>query len=171
MENLNLFLLPKEETALLPIENKRLLTADKSDLSQMASLILEGVDDGNADPLDTLIMAKKGMYVFESIAEALKNKVPTPEKGYSKYNCEVSERTTGVSYSFDTCNDPIWLELNSQFVQAKERLKAREKWLKTFTKPTEVEDQADEDGEVIMEARTINPPVKMGGTSTIISIK
>jgi hypothetical protein len=171
MENLNLFLQPKEEVALLPIENKRLLTANKSDLSLMASRIVEGVDDGNADPLDTLIMAKKGLYVFESIADALKNKVATPEKGYTKYNCEISERTTGVSYAFDTCNDPIWLELNSQFVEAKEKLKAREKWLKTFTKPTQVEDQGNEDGEVIMEARTINPPVKMGGTSTIISIK
>jgi hypothetical protein len=170
-QGLNLFLQPKEDVALLPIEDKRLLTADKSDLSEMASLIIEGVDDGKADPLDTLIMAKKGLYVFEAIAEAMKNKVPNPGKGYAKHNCEVSERATGVSYSFDTCNDPIWLELNTEFISVKAKLKDREKWLKTFTKPTEVEDQANEDGEVIMEARTINPPVKMAGISTIISIK
>lgn len=172
MENLNLFLLPTEEVALLPIENKRLLTADKSDLSLMASLIIEGVDDGNSDPLDTLIMAKKGIYVFEGIAEAMKNKVPTPEKGYTKYNCVVTERNTGVSYSYDTCNDPIWTDLNRRQLDIKEKIKTREAWLKTFTKPTPVDDQIDEEsGEVIMEARIINPPVKIGGTSTIISIK
>lgn len=172
MENLNLFLQPKSDTLLIPMENKRLLTSDKSDLSEMASLIVEAVDDGEADALDTLIMAKKGEYVFKSISEALKGKIPTPEKNYIRYNCAVTERTTGVSYSFESCNDPVWNELNMQLVELKEKQKSRESWLKTFTKPTAVEDQVDEEsGEVIMEARTILPPVKIGGQSTVISIK
>lgn len=172
MENLNLFLQPKAAVALLPIEDKRLLTEDKSGLSMMVSMIMEGVDDGFADPLDTLIMAKKGEYVFKSIIEALKGKVPTPEKEATKHHCNISERTSGVSYSFDTCNDPIWVDLNMQEVELKEKIKAREAWLKSFTKPTAVEDQIDEEsGELLMEARTINPPVKLAGTSIIISIK
>src|SRR5690349_17829487 len=136
MEELNLFLQPKEETAVLPIENKTLLTSDKSDLSQMVSLIVESVDDGYADALDTMIMAKKGMYVFKSIEEALKGKIPTPEKGLTRFNCEVSERQTGVKYYFDGTNDEVWVELNNQLEDLKGKIKAREDWLKGFSKPT-----------------------------------
>lgn len=172
MKDLNLFLQPKSEVAVLPIENKKLLTADKSDLSSMASLIVESVDDGYADALDILIMAKKGEYVFKSIADAMKGKVPTPEKDYMKHSCAITERTTGVNYSFDACNDDVWADLNCQMVELKEKLKERESWLKTFTKATAIDDQIDEEtGELIMSARTINPPVKIGGTSTVISIK
>lgn len=171
-ENLNLFLQPKQEVAVLPIENKSILTSDRSDLSLMASRILEGVDDGYADPLDTLLMAKKGLYVFEGIVEGLKGKVVVPEKGYSKYHCSVSERMTGVKYHFDECNDPVWDDLYDQYKTIEFRLKERQEWLKTITKPTMVEADIDEDtGEEIAPARKINPPVKMGGMSVVISIK
>lgn len=172
MENLNLFLLPKTETAVLPIENKTLLSAEKSDLSVMASRILEGVDDGWADPIDTLIMAKKGVYVFEGIVEGLKGKITLPEgSNYSKHSCAMREQMTGVRYYFDECNDPVWNDLNEQLIRLQFEIKEREKWLKSFTKPTEVEAEANEDGEEIAPARVINPPVKSGGMSVIVSIK
>lgn len=172
MKDLNLFLQPKEEVAVLPIENKTLLTSTKSDLSYMASLIVEAVDDGYADALDTLIMAKKGMYVFKSIEDSLKGKVVVPEKNHERYSCTVSERQTGVKNYFDGCNDDVWTSLSLELAILEERIKEREAWLKTFTKPTQIEDQVDEEsGELIMSARIINPPVKTGGMSVIIGIK
>jgi len=171
MENLNLFLQPKKEVAVLPIENKTIVNSTKSDLSVMASRIIEAVDDGYSDPLDTLIMAKKGAYVFKGIIEGMEGKVPTPQKGLERLGCAISERTTGVKWYFDGCNDPVWVELNQQLQETAAKLKEREDWLKTFTKPTDVDDQADEDGVVTMEARRIFPPVKIGGQSIIISIK
>lgn len=170
--NLNLFLQPKTEVAVLPIENKSLLTSDRSDLSLMASRILQGVHDGHADPLDTYLMAKKGAYVFDGIIEGLKGSVSLPEgKNYSKHHCSIREQQTGVRYYFDECNDPIWADLNAQLQSIAFQLKEREKWLKTFTKPTEVEAEANEDGEEIAPARVINPPVKSGGISVIVTIK
>lgn len=172
-DNLNLFLQPRTEVAVLPIENKSILTSDRSDLSLMASRIIESVDDGIADPLDTYIMAKKGAYVFDGIIEGLKNKVQVPEgKNYSKHHCVIREQTTGVKYYFDECNDPVWTELATQLQALSLQLKEREKWLKTFTKPTEIEAEVDEEtGEEIAPARKINPPVKVGGQSVIVSIK
>ncbi|WP_183567423.1 hypothetical protein [Mucilaginibacter sp. SP1R1] len=173
MENLNLFLHPVQETAVVPIEDKSLLTVDKSELSEIASKIVEAVDDGIADALNTLIMAKKGAYVFDSIIESMKGKARLPEgKSYQKHNCDIREQATGVRYYFDACNDPIWSDLNMQLLDLKERLSKREAKLKTFTKPTAVQEEVDEDtGEVIMEARVINPPVKTGGQSLIFTIK
>jgi len=172
-KNLNLFLQPRAKVATLPIENKTLLTADRSDLSVMASRIVEGVDDGNADPLDTYLMAKKGAYVFNGIIEALKGKVQIPEgKGYSKHNCSIREQTTGVQYFFDECGDPVWTELNAQIEALSLLIKEREKWLKGFTKPTDVEEKVDEEtGEVLVHAGKIMPPVKTGGQSVIVTIK
>jgi hypothetical protein len=172
-ENLNLFLLPYEETSVIPIENKTLLTVAKSDLSEMASQIVEAVDDGIADALDTLIMAKKGAYVFTSIIEAMKDKARLPEgKNYQRHHCDIREQQTGVRYYFEGCNDSVWNNLNMQMLDLKERTSAREAWLKGFSKPTTIEDQIDEEtGEVIMEARVINPPVKTGGQSLIFTIK
>lgn len=173
MENLNLFLQPKADTAVIPIEDKRLLTADKSDLSCMASLIVEAVDDGYSDALDTLIMGKKMEYVAKSIVEGMKGKASIPEgKEYSKHSCALSERATGVKYFFDGCNDLVWNELSMQFVEIQAKMKDREKWLKSFTKPTDIDDQFDEEtGELIMGARKIFPPAKTGGQSLIVSIK
>ena len=68
-ESLNLFLQPKKDVAVLPVENISLLSATKEDLSLMASKIMEGVDDGITDPLDLLILVKKGLFVLESINE------------------------------------------------------------------------------------------------------
>lgn len=173
MEELNLFLQPKEEVAVLPIENKTLLTADKSDLSQMASLIVEGVDDGYADAIDTLIMAKKGLYVFESIVEGLKGKVVLPQtKDYQKHNCVMREQMTGVKYDFTVCGDPVYDQLAAQLFDMQQKIKAREAWLKGFSKPTEVEQQVDEEtGDILVYEGKINPPVKTGGHSIILSIK
>jgi hypothetical protein len=173
MENLNLFLQPVETTDIVPIEDKSLLTVDKSELSEIASKIVEAVDDGIADGLDTLIMAKKGAYVFDAIIEGMKGKARLPEgKGYLKHFCDIREQSTGVRYYFEGCNDPVWSDLNMQMLDLKERISKREAKLKTFTKPTQVEDEVDEDsGEVIMDARVINPPVKTGGQSLIFTIK
>ncbi|MDB5288575.1 MAG: hypothetical protein JWR05_3524 [Mucilaginibacter sp.] len=172
-KKLNLFLQPVEETSVYPIESKTLLTTEKSDLSEIASQIVEAVDDGFADPLDTYIMAKKGSYVFDSIVEAMKGKAKIPEgKNYAKHGCEIREGATGVRYYFESCNDPIWNELNMQMVALKEKLSEREKWLKGFTKTTEVEEIADTDtGEIIQDKRTIHAPVKMGGQSLILTLK
>ncbi|RZJ89604.1 MAG: hypothetical protein EOO20_10515 [Chryseobacterium sp.] len=169
---LNLFLQPKSEVATLPIENKKLLTSDKADLSLMASLIVQGVDDGHSDALDSMIIAKKGVYVFTSIVDALKNKVPSPGANFEKHFCKISERSSGVKTYFEACNDELWLTMKAELEQLKGRIKAREEWLKGFSKATDIEDQVDEEtGELIMSARTIFPPVKTAGSSIVISIQ
>jgi hypothetical protein len=173
MENLNLFLQPAQQTELVPIEDKSLLTANKAELSEIASKILEAVDDGIADPLNTTIMAKKGAYIFDAVIEGMKGKAKLPEgKNYQKHSCDIREQATGVRYYFEGCNDSVWDALNMQILVLQEKKADREKRLKTITKPVEVEDEFDEEtGEVIMSARTLNPPVKIGGQSLIFTLK
>jgi len=169
-ESLNLFLQPVESTFVMPIEDKHLLTADKAELSEIASRIVEAVDDGNADALNTLILAKKGFYVFESIVDAMKGKAELPEKGYSRHNVEMREQLTGVKYYYDGCNDPVWNEMNSRMVALKEEMKIREAWLKSLKGP--VTERIDEvSGEVEEFETQVFPAAKVGGISLILTIK
>lgn len=170
-ESLNLFLQPKSEVATVPIENQRLLTATKSDLCEMASIIMEAADDGIADPLDTLIIAKKGEYVFKSIVEGMKGKCSLPEKGYERHNVAMSERATGVQWHYDTCNDPEWNKLNEQKIAIVEGMKQRETYLKGLGKPLMVEASVNEETGEEIAAHTIYPAVRVAGESLILSIK
>lgn len=168
---LNLFLQPVEETSVYPIENKSLLNFCKGDLSEMASQIIESVTDGNADALDVLIMAKKGVYAFESIVDGVKDFASIQEKNYSKYDVAIREQNTGVRYYFDGCNDPEWTQLNMMMIDIKEKMKAREEYLKTLDKPIDIESFTDENTGEVIDAHKLYPPVKSGSTSLILTIK
>ena len=171
MEELNLFLQPKSEVAVLPIENKNLLTADRSELAVMASRVVESVDDGNADALDVFIMAKKGQKVFEAILDGLKGKV-TLQGETSKYNCDLREQATGVKYAYNGCADPEWNDLEEQLSSIQLRMKAREAFLKGLKGAKEIDEVIDENtGEVMYPSATVYPPAKTSGLSVIVTVK
>jgi len=170
MENLNLFLQPIDETFVLPIDNKTLLTAEKADLSEMASLILESVDDGLADPLDVLIMAKKGKYVFDAIVDGMKGKAHIEDKNYTKHNVVIRTQDTGVRYYFEDCQDEKWNDYNIQILALKEKQKSREDFLKSLK--GETKSFVDEEtGEVETFENPIYPPARIGTPSLICTIK
>lgn len=170
LENQNLFLQPREEVAVLPLENKSMLTSDKSDLTVMVSRVIEGATDGSQDPLDAFILAKKGAYVFNSIVEGLKDTVKLPQpKGYEMHNADLSERTTGVTYSYDRCNDPVWAKLSSEAQIINQKLKERETFLKELKSATDCDVVNEDTGEV--ETFTIYPAMKLTGTSIIVTLK
>lgn len=172
-ESLNLFLQPKKDVAVLPVENISLLSATKEDLSLMASKIMEGVDDGIADPLDLLILVKKGLFVLEAINENLKGKVTPPEeKDFKKHNVTVKVQLMGVRYGYEQCNDSVWDELNAMKSELSEKMKARELKLKSLSKSEVVPDEIDEStGELVMGSRTLFPPVKKGTETIVLGIK
>lgn len=170
-KKLNLFLQPVKQTAKFPIEKRNLLTASKAELSEVASQIVEGVDDGHADPLDVYIFAKKGAYVFDAVCEAMKGKAELPEgKNYAKHGVAIREQDTGVKYYYDGCNDPVWNDLNAQMLAIKEQMKQRETWLKGLKGPTsEVTDENT--GEQITFDAPIYPAARVAGRSLIFKLQ
>lgn len=169
-KKLNLFLQPVKNTAKFPIEKKSLLTASKADLSEVASQIVESVDDGFSDPLDTYIFAKKGAYVFDAICEAMKGKAELPEgKNYAKHGVNIREQDTGVKYYYDGCNDPVWNELKREMLALKEEMKKRETWLKGLKGPT-TEILDEETGEQIVFESPVYPAARMAGRSLIFKL-
>jgi len=168
--NLNLFLLPKEETSLIPLENKTILHADRGELSEMASMMIEAVDDGFADPLDTLIIAKKGMYVFENIVKGMKGKAYIDGGKLSKHNVDIRTQDVGVKYHFDGCGDMVWNELNQQIAELTAKQKEREAFLKSLKGETKYH-LDEETGEEQTFETPIYPPARVGASSLVLTIK
>jgi len=168
--NLNLFLLPKDETSLIPLENKTILHSDKSDLSEMASMMLEAVDDGFADPLDTLIIAKKGIYVFDAIVKGMKGKAFIDGGKMSKHSVDIRTQDVGVRYDFTGCGDHVWNELNQQIAELTAKQKEREEFLKSLKGETKYH-LNEETGEEQTFETPIYPPARTGSSSLILTIK
>ncbi len=147
------------------LELSNLLTMTKSDVASVVSDIANRVKDGWADPIDAMIYAKKGETVFKEVISAIKDSVVLPQgSSYSKHNAELVEKMTGVKYDFTNCGDAEWNELNAEKVELDKKIKEREKFLKTITKPTNI---ITDDGEVL----TINPPIKSGSLGIAITLK
>lgn len=167
---LNLFLQPVDETSVLPIENKKILNFTKAELSEIASQIVEAVDDGTADPIDTLIIAKKLNYVAESIVEMMRGKVTLPDPKYKKHNVDMREQMTGTRYFFDGCNDPVWNEKNSQASILSEEMTQRQEWLKSLKGP--VKEKVDEEtGETESFDNPVNPAAKIGSPGIVLTLR
>lgn len=150
----------------LAMELNSLLTSNKADLTEKISDALQVVEDGNIDPLDALIYAKKLEYVSKELLSGLKGKAEISGGKFSRYNADISEQMMGVKYDCSACNDPEYNALILEIEPFLEKKKAIEKRLKAVTKPYDITDPNT--GEVLY---TINPPIKSGTLSLKFTLK
>jgi len=150
----------------LAIELNTLLTSNKAELTEKISDALQVVEDGNMDPLDALIYAKKLEYISKELLAGLKGKAEIAGGKFSRHNADVVEQMMGVKYDCTVCNDPeynaLLLELDP-FLEKKKEIEAR---LKAVTKSYDVVNT--DTGEVLY---SINPPIKSGSLSLKFTLK
>lgn len=154
-----------ENTSLEVINKSSLLNLSKSEMRNVIDVIISRVNDGEADPLHTFLMAKKGAELFKQLVDATKpiaedHTKLSKNETYTTYGCDVREQVVGAKYDFTNCDDSQWNDLQNEIDSLIEQRKEREKFLKTITKPI-----FDEDG------IQINPPIKTGALSLVVSIK
>ena len=153
------------ENSLEVINQLPLLNVTKADMRNVIDVIIAKVNDGESDPLHTFLMAKKGEELFKQLVKASKtiaedHTTLSKNETYTTFGCEVREQATGVKYDFTNCDDGEWNDLQSKIDSLTEQRKEREKFLKSITKPI-----FDEDG------IQINPPIKTGALSLVVTIK
>lgn len=158
--------LSNQETG-LSLELSGLIKLNKSEIKERSNEIKQRVLDGELNPLDVLIMAKKGIESFKQLETDIR---PIAEeesygKGYVKHGVSVEEKMNGVKYDFSNCGDKEWEEINAEFEAIKLRKEKRETFLKTLTKPLELVDT--DTGETY----TIHPPIKSGKIGLTLTIK
>jgi hypothetical protein len=150
----------------LSLELNNLLSIDKAGIKQKVDAVMVTIQDGWTDPLDALIMAKKGVDLFSSLEKNIRPfaEAKGAQKGLVKYSTEISEAMTGVKYDYSACGDPIYNELKEASDKASEAVKERETFLKAISKPMDI---------VVNEAEvyTIKPPIKTGKLGLKLEIK
>lgn len=164
MKTLNLFLEPLAEQEALPISNRSLLNLKKGEILEIATEILQQVNDGILDDVDVKVFAKKGMVFFEALNDGLSGKVQLPqEKDYKKHGCTMRMQDTGVRYDYSVCGHPVIDELNAFMTEKKPLVDKIQKELKNLKAETEITDE--DTGETF----TVKPPFKSSGRSVIIT--
>lgn len=150
----------------LSFELKNLIAINKASIKAKVEDVVNGIQDGWIDPVDALILSKKGNEFFTLME---KNVRPMAEakpvgKGFRKFDCEITEGMTGVRIDYSNCGDPVYNELAEKIDELTAELKERKKFLDGISKPTDIVING-------AEVYKINPPIKSGKMGFKLEIK
>ncbi|HYG84560.1 MAG TPA: hypothetical protein VD907_06830 [Verrucomicrobiae bacterium] len=143
---------------------------DKNAIEAIASHYEDGINEGFIDPIEALIIAKKGQEIYKAVERRVRPlaeseiSIPKGDK-ITKYYAEVTQGETGVKYDYASCGDKLWDNLNAQLESISAEIKEREKFLQGVKK-----EQGCFDPET-GESWTVNPPVRTGKIGLKITIK
>ena len=161
---LNLFLEPKKDIEKYPIENKGILSLKKGELLELASKVVEDVNDGLIDGVDVIIMAKKMELFFDALKAGIKGNVSLPQStDYKKHGAVLNEQLMGIRYDYSVCGHEEYNELVSEITPAKERMKKIEDQIKKAVDGLIID---KENGEELK----INKPIKTGTNTIVVKI-
>lgn len=162
----------EQTVEMTPISILRLLETTKEQRSTFVTGVLDKLEQGSVDPLETLLQIKcmeelvkqlTGNDVFRNyVLEAAQKE----GKSFAFHNAKFDIRETGVKYDFSRCGDVQWELMDSQINGLKEQVKARETFLKTV--PVAGLLVTDE---FSGETTKIFPPSKISTTSVAVTLK
>jgi hypothetical protein len=148
-----------------------LFQTNKEERISFASQVIQSVTEGQANPLNVHLQLK----AMEDIIDTIKNDVGYKNsvlqyaeqsgKSFEYQNAKIDIREVGVKYDFSNCNDSLYLELESQQADLKDKVKQRAEFLKKA--PIEGTKIVDDNGEVV----TVYPPSKSSTTSIVVTLK
>lgn len=155
--------LANEQTG-LSFELDNLMTSNKASRTALAQSVVFDVQEGNLDATQVLIYACKGEEFFKSVVDNVRPIVAGKQiqkGGIKMYDSEIIEKKNPNKYDFSACNDSEWDKLNRILADTKEKMKARETFLKTLNDP-----MSTMDGEII------NPPaITYGAMNIAVTLK
>lgn len=161
---LNLFLEPIKDIEKYPVENKPILNLKKGELLELASKVVQDVNDGLIDGVDALIMAKKMEVFFDAILAGIKGNVSLPQSvDYKKHGAVLNEKMMGIRYDYSVCGHEEYNELISEINPAKERIKKIEDQIKKAVDGVIVDTDTGEEVK-------IKAPIKMGTNTIVVKI-
>jgi hypothetical protein len=126
------------------------------------------IEEGYTNPLEFAIRARMLIKALEETLSSTKELALAEQQKHGRtaemFGAVAETFETGVRYDYQSCNDIEWVILKENVEHTTEKLKAREKWLRSLTKPENI---VDVNGEII----TITPPIKSSSTTLKVTIK
>jgi hypothetical protein len=159
-----------ETMELSPISIIRLFETDKSQRQSFVLQVIDRLENGTADPLETHLQVKCMESLIKDLNENtvyknyLLEAAAKEGKSFTFHNAKFETKEVGVKYSFDKCGDPEIEQLQKEKKALDEKLKAREAFLKTVPVSGL---------EVIVgdEVCKVYPPAKVSTTSVCVTLK
>ena len=165
----------------MELSTKNILSLFETDKAQRSSFVLQviqGLQDGTADPLKVHLQikgmeeiismftdAKKYPTTAEPYKELLMCEAEKFGKTFEQHNAKFQIKETGTSYDYSQCNDEIINNLHCQLEALKSSIKERETFLKTIS--IHGLDVITGHGEVVK----VFPPAKKSSTSVTVTLK
>lgn len=132
--------------------------------------IIKSVQNGEANPLEVLVMLRALDRASERILKEIKQNFMNeadkyPEKSFEFAGNKIEKSEVGVKYDYSVCGDPVWQHRVNLLTSIQEQVKEREAFLKAIKEPTTIVDESS--GEVV----TIRPALKTSTDSLKVTIK
>lgn len=146
----------------------RKLPETKGQITSYKNLIKQSVVDGEVDPLIFL----KQVTALEQLVKQLKQDdiikdvileeaEKYGQKTFVHSDAKFTIREVGSRYNFERCDDSQWNDLNDEMQKLKEKVSARENFLKSITPEMEVYGA---------DGVKISPPVKTSSTQVVVTL-
>lgn len=148
----------------------RLMPSTASQIGQFSKQLIEGVQEGNINAIELLVMLRALEGVSETVRDAIKSNIESAadkynEKSFEVFGARVEKSEVGVSYNYEVCGDQVWERHKVDERTASTLRKEREAFLRMMKEPLIILDK--DSGEVI----TINPPLKRSQSGLKVFLK
>lgn len=148
----------------------RLMPSKANEVASFSSKIIKSVQNGDANPLEVLIMLRALEAVSEMVREEIEENYVREadkhaEKKFEAFGAIVEKCEVGTKYNFLVCKDPTFERLEVDFETAKRKLDERKEFLKTLREPMPIGDTVT--GELV----TVNPPLKTSKSGVRVYLK
>jgi len=146
---------------------KGILDMGKKEIIAHARDIYNAMMDGSLDPIETMIIIKKGITFFESLDENVRpviygKTIVNRGEVLKLHNAEIEASDLGVKWLYDGCNSPELERLQEDVKKATEALKQHQIALQTITTKTKMVDTATgEEYEAFPAVRTATAGYKI----------
>lgn len=148
----------------------RIMPSTTSEVARFAHQIIKSVQNGDANPLEVLVMLRALELLSKEVIEQIEENIVTAAEKYSEKKFEVfgavvEKSENGTRYNYLQTGDVEYERLHAEAKTANERLKAREEFLKALKEPLTA--VVEETGEVYK----INPPFKTSKSGVKVYLK
>lgn len=144
------------------------LPETKGQITSYKNLIKQSVENGE---VDSLVFFKQVVALEQLVKELKQDDIIKDvileeaerfnQKSFTYSNAKFSIREVGSRYNYQICDDIQWNELNDEMQKLKEKISARENFLKAITPEMEVYGA---------DGVKISPPVKTSSTQVVVTL-
>jgi hypothetical protein len=137
----------------------RMMPSKAKEVAQFSKQIIESVKQGDANPLEVLVMLRSLEAVSELVREEIGDEILTAaeknsEKKFEAFGAFIEKTELGTKYDYGTSKDTVYERLQADANTAKSRLDERTAFLRGLKSEMTIVDELT--GEVV----TLRPPQK-----------